>query len=191
MEARLDSPNWIDELSWVLLGIRTTPKEDLGTSSAELVYGTPITVPGEFVATSDDPSVVEELSRLRQFVKNLVPEPTVFHRQNKSSFPKNLKTAKFIFVRRDMHRKPLQKPYDGPFRVIQPGDKFFKLQVGDREENVSVDRLKPRFLDDSEPIALAVPKRRGRRRRSPTRRSSQSRSPKKEDDHLSFTRQSA
>ena len=61
-----------------------------------------------------------------------------------------------------MHRKALQKPFGGPFRVIQPGDKFFKLQMGDREEKVSVDRLKPGFLDDSEPIALGVPKRRGR-----------------------------
>ena len=39
---------WAQELPWVLLGIRTAPKEDLGCSSAELVYGAPVTVPGEF-----------------------------------------------------------------------------------------------------------------------------------------------
>ena len=44
----IDGPNWVDELPWILLGIRTAPKEDLGTSSAELVYGVPITVPGDF-----------------------------------------------------------------------------------------------------------------------------------------------
>lgn len=37
--ARLYGPNWIDELPWVLLGIRTVPKGHLGCSSAEMVYG--------------------------------------------------------------------------------------------------------------------------------------------------------
>ena len=41
LRARLSTPNWIQELPWVLLGIRTAPKEDLGYSSAELVYGAP------------------------------------------------------------------------------------------------------------------------------------------------------
>lgn len=35
LRARLSGPNWLDELPWVLLGIRTAPKEDLGCSSAE------------------------------------------------------------------------------------------------------------------------------------------------------------
>ena len=40
LHARLTGPNWTNELPWVLLeDIRTTPKEDLGCSSAELVYG--------------------------------------------------------------------------------------------------------------------------------------------------------
>ncbi|KAK8391150.1 hypothetical protein O3P69_017067 [Scylla paramamosain] len=34
----LDGQNWMDELPWVLLGIRTAPKKDLACSSAELVY---------------------------------------------------------------------------------------------------------------------------------------------------------
>ena len=51
LRARLTGPNWIDELPWVLLGIRTSPKEDLHTSSAELVYGAPLAVPGDFVTS--------------------------------------------------------------------------------------------------------------------------------------------
>ena len=35
----LTGPNWTAELPWVLLGICTAPKDDLGCSSAELVYG--------------------------------------------------------------------------------------------------------------------------------------------------------
>ena len=52
LRTRLTGPNWIDELPWVLLGIRTAPKEDLGTSSAELVFGEPLTVPGDFIPAS-------------------------------------------------------------------------------------------------------------------------------------------
>ena len=37
LKTRLTCPNWVEELPWVLLGLRTTPKEDLGYSSAELV----------------------------------------------------------------------------------------------------------------------------------------------------------
>ncbi|KAK3789011.1 hypothetical protein RRG08_036149 [Elysia crispata] len=45
LKARLTGPNWVEELPWVLLGLRTTPKEDLGYSSAELVYVEPLTIP--------------------------------------------------------------------------------------------------------------------------------------------------
>ena len=36
LKARLTGPNWFDELPWVLLGLRTAPKDDLQSSSAEL-----------------------------------------------------------------------------------------------------------------------------------------------------------
>ncbi|XP_078286576.1 uncharacterized protein LOC144611375 [Rhinoraja longicauda] len=44
LKARLVDPDWVDTLPWVLLGVRTAPKEVLSTSSAELVYGAPLTV---------------------------------------------------------------------------------------------------------------------------------------------------
>jgi len=49
LRTRLTGPIWTQELQWVLLGIRTAPKEDLGCSSAEMVYGAPLTVPGDFI----------------------------------------------------------------------------------------------------------------------------------------------
>ena len=39
LRARLHDGNWIDELPWVLLGLRTATKEDLQTSPAEMVFG--------------------------------------------------------------------------------------------------------------------------------------------------------
>ncbi len=52
LKARLTDSNWMDELQWVLLGIRTAPKEDLKFSSAELVYGALLSVPDDFFAKS-------------------------------------------------------------------------------------------------------------------------------------------
>ena len=66
LKARLNSPNWIDELPWVLLGLRTTPKEDLNASPADLVYGGPLTVPGDFLPESVDRPVQEHLRLLRE-----------------------------------------------------------------------------------------------------------------------------
>ena len=39
LHAMLHGPNWLNILRLVLLGIRTAPKNDLKTSSAELIYG--------------------------------------------------------------------------------------------------------------------------------------------------------
>ena len=50
LKARLDNENWVDELPIVLLGIRAAPKEDIGCSAAELVYGT--TLPNGYLANS-------------------------------------------------------------------------------------------------------------------------------------------
>ena len=53
LRARLTNPSWMDELRCVMLGTRTTPKEDLAASSAELVYVAPLIVGGEFLAKSN------------------------------------------------------------------------------------------------------------------------------------------
>jgi hypothetical protein len=38
---------WAAHLPWVLMGLRVVPKEDSGLSSAELVYGQPLRLPGQ------------------------------------------------------------------------------------------------------------------------------------------------
>ena len=58
------TPSWTDVLPLVLLGIRSTIKKYLQASSAELVYGSPVRLPGEFfvrtpTATSDQATFVQ------------------------------------------------------------------------------------------------------------------------------------
>ncbi|KAK3796335.1 hypothetical protein RRG08_047337 [Elysia crispata] len=160
LKVRLQGPNWVDELPSVFLGLRTTPKEDIGFSAAERVYGTPLTVPEEF----RDPT-----SKFRPFCtpndlfytkfKNSWPFATAHHKLSPPSVvPQSLRDAKFVFIRHDGHRGPSQRPYDGPFRLITSGDKTFRIMVGGRE----VYRLKPAHVDLTGPITVAQPPRRGR-----------------------------
>ena len=115
--ARLTGPDWIDELPWVLLGIRTVPKEDLGCSSAEMVYGAPLTVPGDFMPRGQDTDdVVHFLPRLREIVRKLAPRPPVPHGTKPSYVSTALADSRFVFVRRDSHRPPLTPPYGAPTR---------------------------------------------------------------------------
>ena len=98
LRARLSCPNWINELPWVLLGIRTTPKEDLGCSSAEVVYGAPLSVPGEFGLGTNTKRDLS-LQQLREQVGSLKPIPTSWHRSTPSHTPATLQAAKYVFIR--------------------------------------------------------------------------------------------
>jgi len=149
LKARCTDSNWSQHLAIVLLGIRSTPKEDLNCSSAELVYGCPLRLPGEFFATPDtgpaDPASF--LGRLRTSMRTLRAPQTSWHRRTPSSVPQALLTSPFVFVRQDAHRSPLERPYKGPFRVLNRDSKFFTLDLNGRTDTVSMDRLKPAFTD--------------------------------------------
>ena len=185
LKARCTHPGWVDVLPWVLLGIRTVPKEDIGASAAELVYGEPISVPADFVATPNAHMPYSSfLHRLRETVGNLRPVPTSSHGSTAVQLDPALQRTKFVFVRRGAHGHPLTRPYDGPYEVISPGEKVFRLKVGAREELVSIDRLKPAFVDNDHPEAIARPPR-GRRPVRTARATSSSSS--SDDDDLALT----
>ncbi|KAG7513207.1 hypothetical protein JOB18_001396 [Solea senegalensis] len=118
LRAALSDPNWVDRLPWVMLGLRSAPKEDLDASPAELVLRQPLRVPGEFLPASSDP--VPFLCPPSDAAFAPVP---VHHFSPQSFVPAELGTARFVFVRHDAHRSPLQPPYDGLFRVLEAGSK--------------------------------------------------------------------
>ena len=167
LRARLRSPSWMQELPWVLLGIRTAPKEDLGCSSAELVYGAPLTVPGDFIPRHNSSDDDLQLQHLRDQIRFLAPVPTSQHGTVPASVPWDLQKAKFVFIRRDAHRTPLQRPYEGPFKVIQPGPKTFQIDRGGKAETISVDRLKPAHLDLEHAAQATESRTHGRPRNNP------------------------
>ena len=162
LRARLTTAAWMDELPWVMLGLRTAQKEDLGTSVAEMVYGTPITVPGTFVPPSHDPEVSDHLQRMRNTAGRLVPAPDAWHGAKATTNAKSLGEAEFVFVRRDAAHGLLQTPYTGPYRILQRQEKYFIIQCGEREESISIDRLKAANAEPDRAIEPTMPPRRGR-----------------------------
>ena len=157
LRARLAGSEWPSHLPWVLLGLRAAPKEVSGISSAELVYGAPLTLPGELLSVPEPPPAV--------FVEQL-RKPAAMPPTRPPSYAevlvapsRQLLEAELVFVRRGAMAPPLAPQYEGPYKVVDRGQKVFKLQVGDRVDTVSVDRLKP-YLGAS--VQPQQPPRRGR-----------------------------
>ena len=146
--ARCTDSSWFHQLPWVLLGLRTTPKEGLDVSAAEMVYGDPLVVPAEFFPATNTP---DDLRRLQQIVGKFAPVRTTHRSYRKTYIPKDLSSSEQVFIRTDCHRKPLSAPYTGPYKVLQRRPKTFLLDIRGKHEWTSIDRLKPAFLDDTDP----------------------------------------
>ena len=143
---------WTESLPFVLLGIRTAVKSTLGCSSAEMVLGTTIRLPGEFVAPRPadgnlDPGDYMYVHRLRRHMQTIKPPPPRAQQSHSQLHP-DLTKCTHVYVRHDAVRAPLQPPYDGPFRVLKRMDKFFVLERKGKRDTVSIDRLKTAYLED-------------------------------------------
>ena len=73
------------------------------------------------------------------------PVPHYTHPAPSRPLPKTLLSLEFVFVREDSSVPPLSQLYWGPYKVVDKKDKYFKLQIGSQQDNVSVNRLKPVF----------------------------------------------
>uniref|UniRef100_A0A0A9Y7K2 RNA-directed DNA polymerase n=2 Tax=Lygus hesperus TaxID=30085 RepID=A0A0A9Y7K2_LYGHE len=142
-----ESSDWVPLLPSVLLGLRSVIT-DSGFSAAELLYGVPHRLPGQFF---DPPG--EEMNSHQPFIQQLQetlrhlrpvertrasPRTTFLHR--------DLVDASHVFIRVDAVKTPLQQPYEGPYKVLKRHAKYFVIDRKGSEDSVSVDRLKPAFL---------------------------------------------
>nr|VZI47051.1 unnamed protein product [Spirometra erinaceieuropaei] len=122
---------------------------DLDCSAAELVFGSTVRLPGEMISPTPQGAVEDPtnlLHRIRQFMRTLSPVPPRSS-ASPSYLEKDLATCSHVYLRCGQVRRPLEPPYDGPFRVLSRGPKTFRIQRDNREEVVSVDRLKAAVPD--------------------------------------------
>jgi transposase InsO family protein len=158
LRLRLAGPDWPSHLPWALLGLRAAPKEDSAVTSAELVFGAPLSLPGEPLS-STEPPVSSFVRRLQQAQPPLAKRPLTYA-QAVASVPPALFTARFVNIRRGGVVPPLLPLYQGPYHVISRNNKFFSLEVSPCTEVVSMDRLEPHLsLPD---VKRAQPPQQGR-----------------------------
>ena len=70
LKVRLDGPEWMDELPWVLLGLRSAWREGSSSMAAEMLYSAALRLPGQFIpgveahASSQDWFVLDLQARM-------------------------------------------------------------------------------------------------------------------------------
>ena len=124
---RLTGPKWMDELPMVLLGIQTVWRQDAESSPAD---GTALHLPGEFFnapRTSDMHSgFLRELQNSMHSA--LLPLPN-YHGTRPTYIPSDLEHTGFVYIRHGAHRNLLQRPYAGPFPVLERMRNIWSLIV--------------------------------------------------------------
>lgn len=134
----------------------------------ELVYGSQTVLPGRFVSSSDAVPVADLLesfqNRLESLQNQLAGTPVRPTSHNLAApyplperLPNDLLASSHVFVHRDSARPPLAPVYDGPSCVLdhsfQNFSSIFRLDVGDRMEEISSSHLKPAFVSLDTPEA--------------------------------------
>ncbi|ROT78937.1 putative choline/ethanolamine kinase [Penaeus vannamei] len=121
---------WVDQLPHVLLNIRTSFKEDLQCTAAEMVYGTTLALPADFIVTAGNfepgtfgKQLCERMTRVRS-------RPTRPTRQQDIYMPPGLQDCSHVF-----------------------SDKTITIRRPKGEDTVTVDRVKPAHLH--QPIKIA------------------------------------
>ncbi|XP_039307953.1 uncharacterized protein LOC105202487 [Solenopsis invicta] len=144
-----NNPECVEILPTVLLGLRSSIKEDIKASSAELLYGTTLRIPDKFfidVQPTNQSRLF--LERLRQTMRSIRPTPASHHHKNKPFYFNNLNKCSHVFVRVDSVKKPLEPPYEGPYQILQRiTDKIFELDVNGKATTISTERLKPAYFE--------------------------------------------
>ena len=122
---------------------------------AEAVYGQALALPGELVMGTVNRNLKATtpfIQKLRELMASVPRAPVAFHSTKPSSvlpeLPPSLLKSPYVFVRRGARGNPLQTPYEGPYSVLEAGPKFFLVDIKGSDSKISVDRLKPAFMNN-------------------------------------------
>ncbi|GBM20529.1 hypothetical protein AVEN_61064-1 [Araneus ventricosus] len=138
---------WSSELPSIFLEFRATKKKDLEATTAEMVYGASIRLPGEFLSpTTDNPDSSTFVGKLKEVMQRLLPPKTQHHGQHTVFISKDLNSCNHVFLRREALRKRLQPPYEGPFKVLHRSEKIFKINKNWKELTVNIYRVKTAYV---------------------------------------------
>nr|XP_022908012.1 uncharacterized protein LOC111419444 [Onthophagus taurus] len=163
---------WVDILPVVLLGIRSAWRDDLSATTAELVYGEPLRVPGEFLPPRESSGNEEGATNFSQELKKHFQQLQSIHGTRHGSKKifvfRDLSTCRHVWIRLDgEHHASLEVPYEGPYPVTNRNDRTFTMEKKVKQITVSIDRLKPAYILSGEEQRQEDPQRPEARRNAP------------------------
>ncbi|XP_066982784.1 uncharacterized protein [Macrobrachium rosenbergii] len=144
--ARCTAEDWKYQLPWVLLGLRIVPRANGDLSTAEKIYGEPLVILGELVMGDGHNLSVQ---RLRDIIGKFAPCQRMYTERSTTFTPPGLSSTTHVFIRDDAVHPPLTRPYRGTFRMLERNTKAFRLALHRKDDWVSVNRLKPAFLEET------------------------------------------
>ena len=136
--------SWMDKLPLVLLSLRAMSRAAEGVSIGEAAFGVNLTLPAAAWSSQVPQEIGHHLRQLRE-ASDLFK--TDYHGRSVTPYiPPSLKSCPYVFERVDAVKKPLERPYRGPFQVLSRDDKTVTIKKAGKEVVVSLDRVKPARL---------------------------------------------
>ena len=101
LKARTTSPHWMKHPPFTFLGLQTAWRKELGCSLAELVYGSILRIPGEFINPTPLLFLQPSTTFLRDLQKSMheaLPPPPTHHSSPTSYYSPTLGQTGFVYV---------------------------------------------------------------------------------------------
>lgn len=113
--------DWLSVLPIVVLGIRSDHKQNIDATPGELVYGETLRLPAQFFSQyKSDASENDFVKRRRGHTRKMIVKPTAHHKGSptKTFRPQDLGVCTHNIVRKDLNKKVLDSPYEGPSKIV-------------------------------------------------------------------------
>ena len=124
-------------------------KEDLQGSSAELLFGQCLRLPGDLISPTHENQNVSSsdiINSMHAFTESLYPTSTRVEQKKSIFLPKTLNDCTHIFIKDDPIHPNLCPAYSGPYLVIDRNNDVFKVIKRGKLISVGINNVKPGFI---------------------------------------------
>lgn len=122
-----------------------------GSSPADYLYGSGLQIPGEFILPSEETTDRNKfLMDFKEHIASVRPAPVRHNDKRKVFVHEKLSNCSHVFLRVVGVKKPLQRLYNGSYKVIsRVGDRLLEIEVKGKSKHVSIENVKAaHFLPD-------------------------------------------